>query len=82
MGVLAAPQFTGRSAKASYLRIVTDVVDVRGLLLGGRHRRFGALDDMTVTQASAVWELRRATRCLVVSSTNPLLSGFITSARP
>jgi uncharacterized membrane protein len=57
-----AAEFTGAvSDEASYLRIVTDVVDVRGLLLGGVViGALGAIDDMTVTQASAVWELRRA----------------------
>ena len=55
-------KFTGAvSEEATYVRIVTDVVDVRGLLLGGVViGALGALDDMTVTQASAVWELRRA----------------------
>ncbi|MEO5838189.1 MAG: YibE/F family protein [Acidimicrobiales bacterium] len=62
----AASQFSGAvSEEASYLRIVTDVVDVRGLLLGGVViGALGALDDMTVTQASAVWELRRANPAL------------------
>lgn len=62
----AASRFTGAvSEEASYLRIVTDVVDVRGLLLGGVViGALGALDDMTVTQASAVWELRRANPAL------------------
>jgi uncharacterized membrane protein len=62
----AASKFTGAvSEEASYLRLVTDVVDVRGLLLGGVViGALGALDDMTVTQASAVWELRRANPAL------------------
>jgi uncharacterized membrane protein len=61
----AASKFTGVSEEASYLRLVTDVVDVRGLLLGGVViGALGALDDMTVTQASAVWELRRANPAL------------------
>ena len=61
-----AALFTGAvSEEASYLRIVTDVVDVRGLLLGGVViGALGAIDDMTVTQASAVWELRRANAAL------------------
>ena len=65
-GFFAAARFTGAvSDEASYLRIVTDVVDVRGLLLGGVViGALGALDDMTVTQASAVWELRRASPAL------------------
>jgi uncharacterized membrane protein len=59
-----ASKFTGAvSEEAAYLRIVTDVVDVRGLLLGGVViGALGAVDDMTVTQASAVWELRRANK--------------------
>ena len=62
MGFFAASRFTGAvSEEASYLRIVTDVVDVRLLLGGVVIGALGALDDMTVTQASAVWELRRAT---------------------
>jgi uncharacterized membrane protein len=61
MGIHRCVEVTGLSEEASYLRIVTDVVDVRGLLLGGVVIGvLGALDDMTVTQASAVWELRRA----------------------
>ena len=61
----AAANFSGLSEETSYLRVVTDVVDVRGLLLGGVViGALGALDDMTVTQASAVWELRRANQAL------------------
>lgn len=54
--------FTGGvSEESTYLRLATEAVDVRGLLLGGVViGALGALDDMTVTQASAVWELRRA----------------------
>jgi uncharacterized membrane protein len=52
--------FTGAvSDEATYLPLVTGEVDVRGLLLGGVIiGALGALDDMTVTQASAVFELR------------------------
>ncbi len=49
------------SEEATYLPAVAGAVDVRGLLLGGIIiGALGALDDMTVTQASAVWEIRRA----------------------
>jgi uncharacterized membrane protein len=58
----AVSHFSGAaSEEATYLPAVTAAVDVRGLLLGGVIiGALGALDDMTVTQASAVWELRRA----------------------
>ncbi len=41
--------------------LVLETVDLRGLLLAGMVLgALGALDDVTVTQASAVWELHRA----------------------
>jgi uncharacterized membrane protein len=44
---------------AFYLEAYGGVLDVRGLLLAGVViGALGALDDMTVTQASVVWELR------------------------
>jgi len=53
--------FSGLSGEESiYLTLVGDI-DVRGLLLAGIVLgALGALDDVTVTQASAVWEVRRA----------------------
>jgi uncharacterized membrane protein len=58
----ALADFTGAvSEEATYLPLLTSDVDVRGLLLGGViFGALGALDDMTVTQASAVFELRTA----------------------
>jgi len=52
--------FTGAvSEEATYLPLLSGELDVRGLLLGGVIiGALGALDDMTVTQASAVFELR------------------------
>jgi uncharacterized membrane protein len=54
--------FTGAvSDDATYLPLLTGEVDVRGLLLGGViFGALGALDDMTVTQSSVVFELRAA----------------------
>jgi uncharacterized membrane protein len=47
------------SEEATYLPLLSGDLDVRGLLLGGVIiGALGALDDMTVTQASAVFELR------------------------
>lgn len=49
------------SEEAAYLRLGDAAVDLRGLFLAGVIiGALGALDDMTVTQASAVWELRAA----------------------
>jgi hypothetical protein len=59
---VAIGNFSGLvSEEASYLRISGGFVDLRGLLLAGIViGALGALDDMTVTQASTVWELFRA----------------------
>jgi uncharacterized membrane protein len=47
------------SEEATVVRVGAAQVDLAGLLLGGVViGALGALDDMTVTQASAVWELR------------------------
>lgn len=66
-GVLAlafveAARFTGfASEEASFLQISAQQVNLQGLLLGGIIiGTLGVLDDVTVTQASAVWELRIA----------------------
>ena len=48
------------SEEASFI-LVLETVDLRGLLLAGMVLgALGALDDVTVTQASAVWELHNA----------------------
>jgi uncharacterized membrane protein len=54
--------FTGAvSDEATFLPLLTGEVDVRGLLLGGViFGALGALDDMTITQSSVVFELRAA----------------------
>lgn len=66
-GVLAAAfigasRFTGLAGdEATFLSSVAGQVDLRGLLLAGVIiGSLGVLDDVTVTQASAVWELHRA----------------------
>lgn len=58
----AAARFSGAGdEEVAYLSVVSGSIDVRGLLLGGAILgALGALDDMTVTQASAVYELRAA----------------------
>jgi uncharacterized membrane protein len=49
------------SEEATYLPLLGSDIDVRGLLLGGVViGALGALDDMTITQSSAVFELRAA----------------------
>ncbi len=49
------------SEEALLLSAVGTELDLRGLILGGMMiGALGAIDDMTVTQASAVWELRAA----------------------
>ena len=49
------------SEEALYLTALGTGLDLRGLILGGMMiGALGAIDDVTVTQASAVWELRAA----------------------
>jgi uncharacterized membrane protein len=61
-GFVAASHLTGlASEEAGYLQALSGQIDVRGLLLGGIIiGSLGVLDDVTVTQASAVWELHEA----------------------
>jgi uncharacterized membrane protein len=58
----ALAQFSGLSSEeAALVRIGAENVSLSGLVLGGMViGALGALDDMTVTQTSAVWELRAA----------------------
>lgn len=55
-------KFTGLgSEEAAVLQISADQINLNGLLLGGVIiGALGVLDDVTVTQAAAVWEIRRA----------------------
>ncbi len=57
-----AAHFTGLSGEeSSYVRATAGQIDLRGLLLAGIIiGALGVLDDVTVTQASAVWELHHA----------------------
>ena len=59
--VEAASMFNLGSEEATFLQISAAQVDLRGLLLGGiLIGSLGVLNDVTVTQASAVWALRAA----------------------
>ncbi len=57
-----AAQFSGLAdEEASFLQVTAGQVDLRGLLLGGIViGALGVLDDVTITQVSAVWELQGA----------------------
>jgi uncharacterized membrane protein len=86
------------SEEASFLMVIGDF-DLRGLLLAGIVLgALGALDDVTVTQASAVWEVAAANEALdhrqlfaaglrvgrdhVASSVNTLLLAYAGAAMP
>lgn len=60
--VVEAAEFSGFAVEeAGFLQLGAAQVDIRGLVLAGVViGALGAIDDMTVTQASAVWELHRA----------------------
>lgn len=59
---VAATKLTGLADEdASFLSAAASNINLQGLLLGGIIiGSLGVLDDMTVTQVSTVWELRRA----------------------
>lgn len=60
-GAVELAQFSGFSTEESTLLSVFEGIDVAGILLAGIVLgAAGALDDVTVTQASAVWELADA----------------------
>ena len=53
------------SEEATYIRVASENINLRGILLGGIIiGSLGVLDDVTVTQASAVWELHLANPAL------------------
>lgn len=63
--VVGLAGFTGFTSDEASLLSLFDTVDVRGLLLAGIVLgAAGAIDDVTVTQASAVWELKAANPAL------------------
>jgi uncharacterized membrane protein len=55
-------QLTGfASEEATYIQVASASINLQGILLGGIIiGSLGVLDDVTVTQASAVWELHQA----------------------
>ncbi|HZA39614.1 MAG TPA: YibE/F family protein [Actinomycetota bacterium] len=59
---VAATKFTGlASEEATFLQVSADQINLEGLILGGIIiGTLGVLDDVTITQASAVWELHIA----------------------
>jgi uncharacterized membrane protein len=59
-------QLTGfASEEAIYIRVASSTINLQGILLGGIIiGSLGVLDDVTVTQASAVWELHLANPAL------------------
>lgn len=60
---IIAADFTGLASEESTLLTLYSGLDIRGLLLAGMVLgAAGALDDVTVTQAESVWQLRRANR--------------------
>jgi uncharacterized membrane protein len=59
--VVAVANLTGFATEESTFLSLFGTIDVRGLILAGIVLgAAGAIDDVTVTQASAVWELRAA----------------------
>lgn len=87
------------SEEASFLRLGDATVDLQGLFLAGVIiGALGALDDMTVTQASTIWELRannpaaglrdlyrsglRVGRDHVASTVNTLLLAYAGASMP
>jgi uncharacterized membrane protein len=60
--VVGVSRFTGLADETSvYLGVLVEGIDFSGLLLAGLViGALGVLDDVTVTQAAAVWELARA----------------------
>ena len=98
-GVVELAQFTGLADETSYYLLLIPGFDVSGLLLAGIVLgAIGALDDVTVTQASAVWEVQQANPTLgsdelfasglrvgrdhIASTVNTLLLAYAGAAMP
>lgn len=96
---LAAARFTGFASDVSFILTFAGSINVEGLLLAGVVLgSLGAIDDVTVTQASAVWELRaadpemprnrlfrsgmRVGRDHVASTVNTLLLAYVGASMP
>jgi len=97
--VVALANFTGVATEESSFLTLFGSIDVRGLLLAGIVLgAAGAIDDVTVTQASAVWELKAASPSLtqgrlfsgglkigrdhIASTVNTLLLAYAGAALP
>ncbi len=98
-GVVELAHFTGLADETSYYLLLIPGFDVSGLLLAGIVLgAIGALDDVTVTQASAVWEVQQANPTLgsdelfasglrvgrdhIASTVNTLLLAYAGAAMP
>jgi len=58
---VGAAELTGLADDASFIITLVGTIDLSGLVLAGVVLgSVGAVDDVTITQASAVWEIRRA----------------------
>lgn len=97
--VLELARFTGLASEESFYLLSLPSIDLSGLLLAGIVLgAIGALDDVTVTQASAVWELQQASpnmgsrrlfesglrigRDHIASTVNTLLLAYAGAAMP
>ncbi len=96
---VAAARFSGLVGDEAFFLITIPGLDLRGLLLAGiTLGALGALDDVTVTQASAVWEVHEANPSLgpadlyrsglrvgrdhIVSTVNTLLLAYSGASLP
>lgn len=99
MMVVGAAKFTGFTTEESTLLVMFENIDVGGLLLAGMVLgAAGALDDVTVTQSSAIWQFRAADpgmsrdvlygrglrigRAHIGSTVNTLLLAYLGAALP
>jgi uncharacterized membrane protein len=97
--VVALAHFSGLASEESFYLLLIPGFDLSGLLLAGVVLgAIGALDDVTVTQASAVWEVRQANPALgqgalfasglrvgrdhIASTVNTLLLAYVGAAMP
>ena len=97
--VVAAASFSGLTSEESFLLLAVPDLDLSGLILAGIVLgAIGALDDVTVTQASAVWEVHSANPALdsaalydsgirvgrdhIVSTVNTLLLAYAGASLP
>ena len=97
--VVTLAQFSGLVTEEAFYLLAIPDLDLNGLLLAGIVLgAIGALDDVTVTQASAVWEVRKANPSLssedlyesglrvgrdhIVSTVNTLLLAYAGASLP